>query len=339
VQTFHPETMKFNLASGYCDLNLAASGDSKKDTALLRRAFHLGYTTVALNIEVDQKDLATGKKAKKAAEKCKQSLREDFPEPPEIPKLDPSDYPALNSKGQSPVILRRLTLTFSSNDFLPVFNNSATVKSYDLVALVPTSALALQNLLKSGFRADIIAFSAAVAAAAAEPAPNVKWNRKLYNECVEKHMVFELTYAQAISDSVARRKIIRQSHVYHSVGKSRSVVVSSGGGTAVELRSPHDVINLAHLFNLNEQQAKNSVTKLACDAVKSGSGRRLGPYRCVAQVKSKLGPQETWKVPSDPMAPDPNSSDSSDSDDGEGQSDNGAAAAEMDDDQPMKIYD
>ena len=88
------------------------------------------------------------------------------------------------------------------------------------------------------------------------------------------------------------------------------------------------------------EQAKNSVTKLACDAVKSGSGRRLGPYRCVAQLKSQLGSAETWKVPSDPSAPDPGASSSSDSsdDDDEGQSDN-AAPANMDEDQPMKVYD
>ena len=77
-------------------------------------------------------------------------------------------------------------------------------------------------------------------------------------------------------------QVIRQTHIYHSVGKSRSIVLSSGARSGIELRSPHDVINLGHgLFNLNEQQAKNSLTKLATDAVKSGAGRRLGPFRCV----------------------------------------------------------
>ena len=101
------------------------------------------------------------------------------------------------------MILKRLTLAFSSNDFLPVFNNSSTAKKYDLVALVPASALALQNLLKSGFRADMVAFDHGAAATSA-----VKWNRKLYNECVTKHhMVMEVAYAPAIADSAARRKV------------------------------------------------------------------------------------------------------------------------------------
>ena len=108
-------------------------------------------------------------------------------------------------------------------------------------------------------------------------------------------------------------QIIRQSHVYHSVGKSRSVVLSSGAQAGVELRAPHDVANLGHLFNLNEQQAKNAVTKLACDAVKSGAGRRLGPFRAVVQAKPQLAPDEAWKIPSDPKAAAVDSSSSSDS--------------------------
>ena len=55
----------------------------------------------------------------------------------------------------------------------------------------------------------------------------VRWTRKLYNECVEKNMYFELPYAPAIRDSTVRRRIIRQSHIYHAVGKSKNVIISS----------------------------------------------------------------------------------------------------------------
>ena len=155
--------MEFKVGSGYCDLNVCSSGDAKSDRQLLRRAFELGYETVALTSAFDQKNLGTGKKAvKKAAKKANNGndssqLRLDFPAPPQLPPLDPdTDYPGLKAKGKAPKVLKRLTLTFNSNDFLPAFNNSATVKNYDLLALIPASAVALQNLLKSGFRADII---------------------------------------------------------------------------------------------------------------------------------------------------------------------------------------
>lgn len=330
--------MEFRVGSGFCDLNLVSSGDVVKDKALIRRALQLGYTTVALNTLVDQKDLSTGRKSKKAAEISKQAVLTDFPPPPKIPELNPSvDYPALNAKGQSPVILKRLTITLNSNDFLPIYNNSASVKSYDLVAIIPTSALTLQNLLKSGFRADIVSFHADpdLSGGGGGGGDSVKWNRKLYREVAEKHMVLEVCYGPAINDSATRRKVIRQTHIYHSVGKSRSIVLSSGARSGIELRSPHDVINLGHgLFNLNEQQAKNSLTKLATDAVKSGAGRRLGPFRAVAQLKSQLAEQESWKIPSDPKSEsgihnqDCDDSDSSNSDDNDSASD-----------EPMKVYE
>ena len=49
------------------------------------------------------------------------------------------------------------------------------------------------------------------------------------------------------------------------------------------------------------------MTKVACDAVKSGAGRRLGPFRSVIQAKP--APDEAWKIPSDPKAVDSSSSD------------------------------
>ena len=39
-----------------------------------------------------------------------------------------------------------------------MFNNSLNVKKFDLVAVVPETATSLQNLLKSAFRPDILAF-------------------------------------------------------------------------------------------------------------------------------------------------------------------------------------
>ena len=52
---------------------------------------------------------------------------------------------------------------------------------------------------------------------------DVKWSRKLYNECVrDKNMFFEIPYSPCIRDSTARRRIIAQSHNYHAVGKSKA---------------------------------------------------------------------------------------------------------------------
>lgn len=86
-----------------------------------------------------------------------------------------------------------------------------------------------------------------------------KLTRKMYNQLVEKGYHYELLYAPAIQDSTQRKNMIHISHLYHSFGKSRNIIVSSGATNRMLLRGPYDIINLypciyckyVDLFGLN----------------------------------------------------------------------------------------
>ena len=200
--------------TGFCDLDLPCDpGDTSADLLpRIKRALDLGYEIIALNVSVHQDNLATSKVKPSKAKKAKTEEKElisDFPAPPKV-DLDPSLYPALAAKNRRPKVLKRLTLTLKDNNFLPIFNRSETVSEYDLIAINPVSVVALQNLLKTGFRADIVTFDP-------ENVRDFRWSRKLYMECVEKSMYFEVNYSPAIRDSTTRRRIITQAHNYHSV--------------------------------------------------------------------------------------------------------------------------
>ena len=299
-------TQKIELARGYCDLNIPFNEDDAQTSTkdLVRRALLLGYETIAINISINQKDLLSKGQQRQKAKKAKHGGTEkesgllDFPEPPSI-DLNESDYPDLAIKNKTPVILTRLTLTFSNNDFLPIFNNSKNVEKFDILAICPTSALALLNLLKSNFKADMIVFDPENSNGNESSGGDsvVRWNRKLYNECADKNMYFEIPYAPAIRDSTVRRRIIRQSHIYHAVGKSKNIVISSDARHVLELRGPHDVANLGHLFGLNEQQGKMAVSNTACDTVRSAAGRKIGCYRATVQSIDSLSKEDKWKIP------------------------------------------
>jgi ribonuclease P/MRP protein subunit RPP1 len=288
-----------SAARGFCDLNVPCDGADGEDLRRrLRRAFRLGYETVAVNVCVHQKDLVTKAKLQKSAKKKAKASEEDedgrerlldFPEP-SIVNIDKSDYPDLVSKGRKPTVLSRLTIVFSDNSFLPKFNTSKTVKKYDLLALCPANAQALQNLLKSSFCADIITFNH-------ELSGDMKWTRTLYTECVQKNMFFELCYAPMIRDATARRRTITQGHVYHAVGKSRHVVLSGEAASAIELRGPLDVANLGYLLGLNENECKLAVCKMPLEVVRAACGRRIGPYRATVQKIEDLSEEDRWKVP------------------------------------------
>ena len=340
------------LGRGYCDLSIPFCGliGQISTIDLVRRALLLGYETIAINVRVNQKDiLSKGKdrhKAKKARTENGQDKDQgilDFPEPPVI-ELEKSDYPDLASKNKKPVILTRLTLTFSNNDFLPIFNNSKNVDKYDILAINPTSALALQNLLKSNFKADLLAFDPESSSNAGDNIGSglestVRWNRKLYNECVEKNMYFELPYAPAIRDSTIRRRIIRQSHIYHAVGKSKNVLISSDANHVLEIRGPHDVANLGHLFGLDEQQGKFSVTTMGANLIRSAAGRKIGPYRATVQRIEDLPESEQWKVPKLGSSLKDLKSDCEESIDIVDKSNQLSSKNNIEDDNSLKIYD
>ena len=264
---------------GFCDLNVPFDDNIDAKIAQLSK---LGYTTVAVNVTVSQDDLTTktrqnhGKKAKLSAEAEKKLL--DFPSPP-----------SLSARTDGVAVLTRLTIAFKDNNFIPIFNNSQAAKSYDLVALIPSSAKALQDLLKSSMTADIVSF-------VPESAADVRWTRKLYTDCVARHMFFELCYAPCIRDATARRRTISQAHNYHAAGKSRNVILCGGAERVAELRGPHDAANLGFLFGLNEHQGRLAVGAMGLKAVRAAAGRKVGPFRATVEDVSDLGREDAWKV-------------------------------------------
>ena len=146
------------------DLNIPVQcADTTTPLALVKRALALGYTTLALNTEVSQAQFLTKKQAKHSHQ-AKQSQQQgnqatltDFPAPHSV-NLTPADYPGLASRGGKPTILTRLTITIANNDFMIHYNKSAVAKQYDLLAVNVTTTAALQALLKSSFRWDILTF-------------------------------------------------------------------------------------------------------------------------------------------------------------------------------------
>ena len=258
--------------TGPYDLNIPINcGDSCTPTTLVKRALALGYRTIALNVSVSQSQFLTKKQAKT---KTDDKTLADFPPPPSV-QLQSEDYPELAAKGLSPTILTRLTISITNNDFLLHYNKSVTAKQYDLLAINITSSQCLLSLLKSGFRWDILSFSPAFE----DTKETIKWTRKLYYECVDKNVYFELPYSPLIRGSFERRRVISQSHVYHSVGKSRNIIVTSGAMTAWEMRAPTDVSNLAFILGMSENQGKDSVSNKCWLLHKAATGRRMGPFQ------------------------------------------------------------
>ncbi|XP_060518836.1 ribonuclease P protein subunit p30 isoform X2 [Cylas formicarius] len=165
-------------------------------------------------------------------------------------------------------ILNRLTVIFSNQDNLHKILKSPNYKKYHIVASLPTSTAAFMFTC-SNFDADILTIDP-------QNKTNIKLNRKLYNQLIEKGCHFELLYSPAIEDSTKRKNLIYTSHLYHSIGKSKNVIFSSGAQDSMLLRSPYDVISLGFIFGLGELQCKASISHCPQRVVINSVGRIHG---------------------------------------------------------------
>lgn len=120
-------------------------------------------------------------------------------------------------------------------------NHSQNIKKYDILAALPLTQTAFQ-LACGQFDVDIITFDF-------ENKNELRISRKLYNQAVSRNTYFEIMYAPAILDSGIRKNIIHMSHIYHSNGRSKNIIISSWGGDPLHVRGPYDIINLYPFFH------------------------------------------------------------------------------------------
>ncbi|KAI4464271.1 ribonuclease p subunit p30 [Holotrichia oblita] len=145
---------------------------------------------------------------------------------------------------------------------------SPNYKKYHIIAILPLTQNAVQFAC-SNIDADILSY---------DPENKIpyKLTRKMYNQLIEKGFHYEILYAPAIQDSTQRKNMIQTSHIYHSFGKSKNVIISSGATSRMLLRGPYDIINLGIIFGLSEEQAKNSILHCARNVYLNAIGRSRG---------------------------------------------------------------
>ncbi|XP_031342142.1 ribonuclease P protein subunit p30 isoform X2 [Photinus pyralis] len=239
---------------GYFDYNIPNQCISSDFERTAKRLCEFGYCTIAINQTIDEsaleESITEGKKKKKID-------KGDIVPPPIYPK----GYETLK-------ILNRLTIAFTNPDIINRIIKSPNFKKYDIIAAQPESQQAFQFTCTS-FEADIFSFNPSTK-------PNYRLQRKLYYLLIERGAYFELMYGPAIEDSTKRKNILATAHMYHSFGKSRNIIISSGITNSLLLRSPYDVTNLGLLFGLTDGQAKDAVLNNGRNVYIHGVGRRLG---------------------------------------------------------------
>ncbi|XP_071533190.1 ribonuclease P protein subunit p30 [Panulirus ornatus] len=254
------------LARGFCDLNISATDTDLKRTVL--KALSFGYQTVAINREVTDNTSTEKKKRKKG----------DFPFVPSPPKLTLSEEDLRQHKiTRKPVILTRITITYSDpgSAFLSKFRD--VIKQYDIIAFTPTTEGALkQTVSQTNVDVDIISLD--------PEERGTRFARKLLRLAVERDIYFELRYGPCITNSSSRQHTITLSHILHQSSRSANMILTSQARFPSQIRPPYDVMNLGRFFGLTEAAAKEAIVSLSHNVVYCATSRRKGATKCVAQV-------------------------------------------------------
>lgn len=256
------------LAKGFCDLNIAAATNDLKQTVL--KALSIGYQTIAINTEVT--DTTTNDKKKK-----KKGNEVPLVPAPQKLKLTPEDLKQ-HKITKEPVILTRITVTYSepSSSFLSKYKDA--LKQYDIIAFTPTTEGALKQCVTQTL-VDVDVISLSPAELKGRPA----W--KLIRLAVEKCIYFEICYAPCLANQSSRQGTIVLSHVLHQSCRSANIILTSQARHPSQLRHPYDVMNLGRFFALSEGAAKESIGMLAHSAVYCALARKRGASKCAAQVE------------------------------------------------------
>ncbi|XP_044753100.1 ribonuclease P protein subunit p30 [Coccinella septempunctata] len=234
-------------------------GDNCVTTLKFLRKY--GYRTIAINHEVRESSELSNENKKKKKKGVVKDNNEIIPEPIQIDKTILEEFKDMT-------ILNRLTVTFSDKDFYYKLTKSTNLKKYHILAVLPTTKIAFMFICTS-VEADIIGYDSE------EKAP-YKIQRNLYNHLVKKGFFFELLYAPTIEDSTKRKNTIDRSHMYHTYGKSKNIIISSGASNLIHLRQAYDIINLGIIFGLNMQQAKDAVSFCGSELCTKAVGRCHG---------------------------------------------------------------
>ncbi|KAL4251140.1 RNase P protein component 3 family protein [Abortiporus biennis] len=249
---------------------------------------HLGYTIIAFNQTVQK-------------------------------KVDPKSFantlnPLLSQlrKRDGILYLKRLTIVLdeeSEKGFGLINANASLFASYDLLALMPTTAgsfslACLSHTLPSNLTTHIISLPLTL--------PRLPFNLKhtLVRSALKNGAVFELSYVGALGGegdggisalggveggSAAKRNWWAAAREVVRVTKGKGIIVSSGAANQSDLRAPRDVGNLITFLGLATNLCNDASTKTPQSLILRAQTRKT--YRAVFSEPKIVIPESTSSEP------------------------------------------
>jgi ribonuclease P/MRP protein subunit RPP1 len=189
--------------------------------------------------------------------------------PPQLPSP-----PSLSAQPSSLKVLTRCTLVLDN----PSQNHrlAALTSAYSILALRPTSEKLLLQACTS-LDCDLISLDFS------QRLP-FQLKFKTVGAALLRGLSFEICYSAAITDAQARRNLLQNAaSLIRATRGGRGVIVSSEAKQALALRAPNDVVNLAVLWGLSSDKARDAVSGRCRVLVRQAEMRRQS-FKGVVEV-------------------------------------------------------
>ncbi|KAI8849393.1 RNase P subunit p30-domain-containing protein [Chytridium lagenaria] len=188
--------------------------------------------------------------------------------------------------------LRRLTIVL--DDSCNNCNiNGAKLKGYDLLAVRPLTEKAFQQSC-SLHDVEIISLDMTGRMPFFLKATTI-------NMAVQRGIMFEICYGPAIRDSIARRQTIANANSLLRVLSYKNILISSEAIHDMDIRGPRDVMNIATLLGLSEDQARYCMTTSGRNVLYHAVARKE-TFRSVLthEPSSAVEATQPWKLGESP---------------------------------------
>jgi ribonuclease P/MRP protein subunit RPP1 len=165
------------------------------------------------------------------------------------------------------VQLTRLNIPIEdTNVAQETMNNAAILSSYDVLAVQPQSERAFAFACNS-LDIDIISLDLSKRL-------NYRFRPDLIKTALQRGVYFEILYAPLLREPGSRRQMFANAQSLARETRGRGIILSSAARTAIELRGPYDVVNLATFLGMSEAQAHAAVGKNPAAVVEHAKKRK-----------------------------------------------------------------
>eukprot|EP00601_Ochromonadales_sp_CCMP2298_P011909 CAMPEP_0173266280 /NCGR_PEP_ID=MMETSP1142-20121109/29074_1 /TAXON_ID=483371 /ORGANISM="non described non described, Strain CCMP2298" /LENGTH=361 /DNA_ID=CAMNT_0014202175 /DNA_START=9 /DNA_END=1096 /DNA_ORIENTATION=- len=281
------------------DLNVKAKFAKAKDSADMVKAMSLfGWNSIAWDTA------AFGKKIASANQKQPSNQRADASD-----GLGSSAQGnSKSSDGRSEVQqLRRITIAVDDIvDAQSLTAGNTHLMGYDIVAATPGNAAVFAYLCKTA-QIDIISidFSRRL---------QFPFIKKLVDQAVGRGVHFEIVVSPLLSGDFlalqcfekslmklalldlsapqSRKDMLSGTRILVQFLRGRNIILSSGADCILQLRGPHDIINIGQMLNLSREQAERAISSNCEQLLMHAKARRL--RQIPVEILSVQDVQERW---------------------------------------------